>query len=47
MYIFNDNINKIKYFNNKYIFFHFEYYNFHVLKSLFIFEVMLAFDGEF
>ena len=33
-------------FINKYIFFDFENYNFHVFKSLFIFKVMLAFDRE-
>ena len=46
MYIFNNNINNIKYFNNKYIFLHFENYNSHVFKSLFIFKVMLAFNRE-
>ena len=30
----------------KYIFFHFENYNFHVFKSLYIFKVMLEFNRE-
>ena len=34
----------MKLFNNKYIIFHFEKYNSHVFKSLFIFKVMLAFN---
>ena len=32
--------------NNKSIFFHFENYNSHVFKSIFIFKVMLAFNRE-
>ena len=45
-YILNNNINKIKYFNNKYTLFHFENYNSHVFESLFIFKVMIALNRE-
>ena len=46
MYIFNNNINKIKSFNNKSMYVYFGNYNSYVFKSLFIFKVMLAFNRE-
>ena len=45
MHVFNNNINKVDEFNNTF-FFHFENYNFHVLKSFFISKGMLAFNWE-